>query len=95
MSQGVKQVLWIPAENERPQARLMVCAHMGGRGHRGKISALHVLQPCCVWDSMEAGVGGFARQCLHCVNIKVEELKQRPLGELIHGDRVGEMTHFD
>lgn len=45
---------------ETPPRRLVVCAHMGSRGHSGKVSALHVLRPYCMWDSMEADVGDLA-----------------------------------
>lgn len=67
---------------------------MGGRYHRGKLSMLHVLRTCCVWNSIEAEVDDFVRQCLHCVKSKVEKLELRPLGELMHGEEVGEAIAF-
>lgn len=91
MSQGIKQVLCIPVQGEHLQARLMVCAHMGGRCHRGKVSALHAVRPCCVWNPMEADVVKFVRKSLHCLDSKLVELKPRPLGKLIHSDGVGEV----
>lgn len=54
--QGVKQVL--PSEDGRLQARLTGYAHMGGRVHRVKVSALRVLRPYCVWNSMEVSLSG-------------------------------------
>lgn len=39
--------------------------------------------------------GGSGRIFLGYVDSKAEELKPRPLGELIHDERVGENVHFD
>lgn len=63
--QGAKQVSWILVEDECLQARLMVCAHVGGRDHRAKISTLHELRPSCAWGFMEADVGDLVGQRLH------------------------------
>lgn len=55
---------------------------------------LHVFRPYCVWDFMEVDVGDFVRQCLHCVENKVGELEPCPLGQLIHGEGIGEVVCF-
>lgn len=68
--------------------------YMGSRGHGGKVSALYVLRPYCMWDSMEADVGEFVRQCLHCVKSKAGEVMPRFLGDLIRGMGVGEAVQF-
>lgn len=39
---GSSRILWIPAMDQRLQAKPMVCANMSGRGHRGKVSTLDV-----------------------------------------------------
>lgn len=85
VSRGVKQVLWIPAEDEHLYARLMVCAHIRSCDSRGKVSTLQVLQPYCVRYSMKANMVVLVRQCLHCMDGKVGELKPLTQGKLIHG----------
>lgn len=72
--------MWIPAENECLQARLIVSTHMGSRRDRGKVSTPHAFRPYCMWDLMEVDVGEYVQRCLHCVGRKAEELKLRPLG---------------
>lgn len=72
------------------QTRLIVRVPMGGHRHRGKVSTLHVLRTCCVWDSIEAELDDFVQQCLYCVESKVEKLKLRSLGELMHSEGIGE-----
>lgn len=52
---------------------------------------LLVLQPYCMWSSMEPGVAAFIKQCLHCMNGKAETLKPRPLGEVVHGAEIGKV----
>lgn len=59
LSQGTRQVMLIPAENESLQAKLMVCTHMDGC-HCGKVSMLHMLRPYCVRHSMEADGGSLS-----------------------------------
>ena len=37
----------------------------------------------------------FVKQCLHCMDSKAGEKIPRPLGETVHGRRLGEVLHFD
>lgn len=67
---------------------------MGGRGHRGKTSALPELRPYYVWASMEVDVREFVQQRLHCLDSRAEELRLRPLGELVQIKEVGEVIRF-
>lgn len=94
MPQGVKQVPWIPVEDECLQARLMDCAYVGGRSHRAKVAMLHELRPSCAWGFMEVDVGDLVQQCLHWVDSKAGELEPRSLGELRQGEGVDEVIHF-
>lgn len=49
VSRTGKLVLWVPDVPEQLQVRLVVCAHMGARGHRGQTPTLvHVLRLYCV-----------------------------------------------
>lgn len=54
---------------------------------------LQVLRSYCVRDSMEVGMGHFVRQCIYCMDSMAGQLKTRPLGELLHGERVAEVIH--
>lgn len=72
----------------------MVCAHIGGRGHRGKTSALPELRPYDVWASMEVDIGEFVQHCLHCLDSRAKELRLRPSGEPVHIEEVGEAILF-
>lgn len=82
MSRGIKKVMWIHAKDWRLQARLVVCTHMGGRGHHGKLSALRVLLPYeyCVRNTTKAEVGEFVMQCVRSVYSEAGELKPLSLG---------------
>lgn len=91
---GAKQII-IPADDKHLQAELVVCANMGGSGHRGKASTLHALRPYCVWAYMKADVGECFHQRLHCVDSKVGELKPRSLEERMHGDGAGKVIQFE
>lgn len=37
----------------------------------------------------------FSRQCLYCVGSEAGELTPHSLGELVHGEGVNEVIHFD
>ena len=88
-------VLWVPEEERELQARLMVCAHMQDWGHRGVSATTHRLGAYYAWENMEQDIAKFIRQCLHCVDSKAGNAMPRPLGDLVHGTEVGEVSHSD
>ena len=90
-----RDVLWIPEQAKEMQTRLMVCAHMKDAGHRGVAVTLQRLQGYCCWFRMEVHVTEFVKQYLHCMDSKAGEKIPRPLGETVHGTRLGEVLHFD
>ena len=92
---GGRDVLWIPEDAEKLQARLMVCAHMKDAGHRGAVATLQRLSEYCCWLRMEDHVKEFVKQCLHCMDSKAGEKVPRPLGETVHGTSPGEVVHID
>lgn len=69
-------------------------AHMGV-GHAAKASKLHALGTYCLWTSLQARVHEFVWLCLHFTESQAGELRPCLLGELVHGDGVGEIIHFD
>ena len=73
----------------------MACAHMQDAGHRGTCATTHRLGAYCVWEGMKEDVAEFVQQCLHCVDSRTGNVLPRPLGEILHGAKVGEVLHFD
>ena len=88
-------MLWVPEEERELQARLIVCVHMQDAGHRGVRATTYRLGAYCAWDSMEKDIAKFVRQCLHCVDSKARNAMPRPLGDLVHDTKVGDVLHFD
>ena len=89
-----RMVLWVPEEERKLQARLMVCAHMQDAGHRGVRGTTHWIGVYCAWDNTEKDTAKFVRQCLHCVDSKAGNTILHPLGDLMHGTEVGDVLHF-
>ena len=73
----------------------MVCAHMKDAGHRGIVATLQRLQGYCSGFGVEVHVPEFVKQCLYCMDSKVDEKIPRQLGETVPGRRPGEVSHFD
>lgn len=90
--QGAKQTLRITAKFKRLRAQPTASALSGSLP--GKGSTLYAFQPDCVRASMKADMGEFVRQCLHYVHGEAAEQKPPLLGELIHGERVGDVINM-
>ena len=73
----------------------MLCSHMKDAGHRGVVATLQRLQGYYSWFRMEVHVTVFVNQCLHCMDSKAGEKIPRPLGEMVHGRRSGNVLHFN
>ena len=43
---------------------------------------------------MEKHTAKYVGQCLHCVDSKAGNDMPRPLGNLVHGKKVGDVLHF-
>ena len=90
-----RMVLWVPEKEHDMQGRLVVCARRQDTGHCGVSATTHRLGAYCAWDNMEKDIAKFVRQCLHCVDSKAGNDMPRPLGDLVHGTKVGDVLHFD
>ena len=86
--------LWIPENANELKLRLLVSAHCGEAGHRGREATLARLRPVCFWSSMEADVASCIEDCLNCVDSKGGGKIPRPLGETTHGTKIGGCPHF-
>ena len=62
--------LWIPENANELKLRLLVSAHCGEAGHRGREASLARLRPSRFWSSIEADVASFIEDCLNCVDSK-------------------------
>ena len=85
-------MLWVPEDERELQARLMVCAQMQDSGHLGVRTTTHRLGAYCVWDNMEKDIVKFIRQCLHCTDSEASNAMPRPMGDLVHGTEVGDVS---
>ena len=43
---------------------------------------------------MEKNVANFVKKCLHCQDSKAGKMVPRPMGEVVHGESIGEAVHF-
>ncbi|CAN0274200.1 unnamed protein product, partial [Scytosiphon promiscuus] len=87
--------LWIPDDANELQLRLLVCAHCGEAGHRGREATMERLRPACYWTGMEKDVATFVTDCLNCVDSRGGGKMPRPFGETTHGTEVNSCLHFD
>lgn len=102
-SQGIELELWvskdgqlyIPAEDEELQLRIMVAAHCGLGGHRGYTTTCNIIKEKVVWDTIDEDVKAFVQSCLVCMLSESGIKVPRPLGQQIHSSKVGEILHFD
>ena len=47
-----------------------------------------------MWDDMEKDVGEFVRNHLYCVGYLASNVVPRPMGDMVHGAKVGGVPHF-
>lgn len=89
--------LWVPP-CESAQGllqRLLVVAHCGSMGHRGRTPMLLHLRRLFWIDRLEHHVDQFLRRCLLCKHVKGGRVIQRPASQLWHATKVNEGIHFD
>lgn len=56
--------LYIPAEDEEVQLRIVVAAHCGFGGHRGYTTICDTVKEKVVWDFMEEDIKALTQGCL-------------------------------
>ena len=86
--------VWIP-DDDTLKLRLMVIAHGGGAGHRGRAVTLQALQERFWWAELEEDVSVFIRKCLQCVKVVGGVKVPRPMGEQLIPTGPGQVIHFD
>ena len=88
-------VMWVPAEAESLERRLLVCAHLEGAGHRRVDATMARLERHCVWEGMAGDVWDMTRLCLYCADTKAGALVPRTREETPHGREPNAVVHFD
>ena len=86
--------IFVPDANSLRQ-RLCVLAHQGEAGHRGIDNTLRLLRERFVWMGLDADVGTFVRQCLHCLKVRGGRTVPRPWGDTLHANGPHQVLHFD
>ena len=88
-------VIWVPPDADQLQLRLIIIAHCGSAGHRGKHATLAALSSRFFWSGMRADIDEFLRQCLHCLPGKGGDVIQRPFGLTATPTKANEIIDFD
>ena len=97
-SKGLWTVLgknWIPEQDADLELKLLVIAHCGSSGHRGRDTTLSILKENFSWKMMDEDCSKFVASYLHCLNGKTGHEIPRPLSTTIQGKKPNDVIHFD
>ena len=86
---------WISEQDADLQLKLLVIAHCGASGHRGRDATLSILKENFSWKMMDEDCSEFVALCLHCLTGKTGHKIPRPLSATIHGKKPNDVIHFD
>ena len=64
-------------------------------GHRGKDVTAKAIRTKFFWPAMTNDIAEFVDKCLHCVGNRKGQTIPRPLGQIIHCERRGDVIHMD
>lgn len=91
-----KGKVWIPASAKELQLHAMVMAHAGFQGHRGTADTLSKVTEWGYWEGVKEDVNVFLSGCRLCEKCKTSgDVVPRPWGQSLHGERPGQVLHFD
>ena len=94
--QTPNQKILIPSNDLSLRLRIVIVAHCGEHnGHVGKTETLKTIRQVFTWQRLEDDVGKICGECLHCYPVRGGHRVPRPLGEQVHGTRVGQVLHTD
>ncbi|GMG17363.1 unnamed protein product [Phytophthora fragariaefolia] len=91
----IEKKVWIPAKATEQIQRMLVVAHCGSQGHRGRDAMLAALRRLFLIDRLRARVDTFLANCLMCKHIKGGKTIQRPWGEIYRKNTRNGALHFD
>jgi hypothetical protein len=87
--------IWIPSNAKDLIKRLMIIAHCGPQGHRGRDSMLLTLQRVFSINNLRKEVDIFLRRCLLCLQVKGGKIVPRPWAETLYCNEVNGVLHWD
>lgn len=87
--------LWIPKSCESLIPRLIVVAHCGPQGHRGREATVESLNHFVYVDHLRARVDRFLASCLLCHHVKGGKLIPWPWSELYRCNERNGALHWD
>ncbi|KAE9065928.1 hypothetical protein PF010_g28013 [Phytophthora fragariae] len=87
--------LWIPSQCNDLRQRLMVIAHCGAQGHRGRAAMMEQLQRQFHVDHLRSKVDKFLASCLLCMHVKGGKIVQRPWSESFRCHERNGALHWD
>ena len=91
-----KSKILIPTNDVSLRLRIVIVAHCGEHnGHVGKAETLKTIRQVFTWQKLDDDVGMICDECLHCYPVRGGHRVPRPLGEQVHGTRVGQVLHTD
>ena len=90
-----KGKIWVPDDCPQTKLKILVSAHCGIAGHRGREATMSIVSENYWWDELETDVNEFVNHCLHCLVSRTGKSIPRPLGHALHGSRPNEVIHAD
>ena len=87
--------MWIPSSDDKLKLRILIAAHAGYGGHRGKDVTLYSIESQFAWNNMRNDVNHFVGTCLHCLATAPGCTVPRPLGHAMHAVEPNKLLHFD
>ena len=87
--------IWIPDNERELQLKLLVAAHCGAKGHRGKDATRSELCAQFTWRGISKAVDALVDGCLHCIVSRTGDMVPRPLATALHGTAPNEVIHTD
>lgn len=90
-----KGEIFIPREAKQLRLRILVAAHAGLAGHRGRDPTIANLEGRFWWQEMRKDAEDFVKSCLHCLTSDSGNTVPRPLGHALHASEPNEVIHFD
>lgn len=87
--------IWIPDDADDLQLRLIVIAHSGASGHRGRSTTYQALSSEFFWSTLNDDVALFVKTCIHCISTTGGETVPRPFGPARHGTTPNALLQFN
>lgn len=91
----VNDKLWIPEGAQEFIQRVMIIAHCGLHGHRGKIAMEKVINSIFSIAQLSKKMDMFLKNCLLCKHVREGKLIQRPWDEHVIAKERNEVLHMD